>query len=84
MTCDLEPATPGRLFRVGKGPDPWAFLDWAQAGEDGTFGNRWDDPKSSYRVLYACSQRVGALIETLLVAEQGFRCCLRRRGAVPR
>lgn len=65
MTCDLEPATPGPVFRVGKGPDPWAYPDWAQVGEDGTFGNRWDDPKSSYRVLYACSQRLGALIETL-------------------
>lgn len=65
MTCELEPTTPGRVFRVGKAPDPWAYPDWAQAGEDGTFGNRWDDPKSSYRVLYACSQRLGALIETL-------------------
>jgi len=65
VSCDLKPATPGRLFRVGKGPDPWAYPDWSQAGGDGTFGNRWDDPKSSYRVLYACSQRLGALIETL-------------------
>jgi len=65
VTCDLEPASPGRVFRVGKGPDPWAYPDWAKAGDDGTFGNRWDDPESSYRVLYACSQRLGALIETL-------------------
>jgi hypothetical protein len=65
VTCDLEPATADRVFRVCKGPDPWAYPDWAQAGEDGTFGNRWDDPKSAYRVLYACSQRLGALIETL-------------------
>lgn len=41
MSCDLEPATPGRVFRVGKGPDPWAYPDWAQAGEGGTFGNCW-------------------------------------------
>jgi hypothetical protein len=32
---------------------------------DGTFGNRYDDPDGSYRVLYACSQRVGAFLETL-------------------
>jgi hypothetical protein len=65
VTCDLQPAEPGRVFRVGKTPDPWAYPNWAQAGEDGTFGNRWDDPKSSYRMLYACTQRLGALIETL-------------------
>lgn len=53
------------MFRVGKTPDPWTYPNWAQAGEDGTFGNRWDDPKSSYRMLNACSQRLGALIETL-------------------
>jgi hypothetical protein len=34
-------------------------------GPDGTFGNRWDDPAGIYRVLYACSQRVGAFVETL-------------------
>jgi len=32
---------------------------------DGTFGNRYDDPQASYRVLYASSQRVGAFVETL-------------------
>ena len=35
------------------------------AGEDGTFGNRYDDPAGEYRVLYAASQRVGAFLETL-------------------
>ena len=65
MSCDLEPATPGRVFRLGRRPDPWAYPDWASAGEDGTFGNRFDDPKSSYRVLYASSQRLGAFVEVL-------------------
>jgi hypothetical protein len=65
VSCDLEPASPGRVFRIGRQPDPWAYPDWAEAGEDGTFGNRWDDPESSYRVLYACSQRLGAFVETL-------------------
>jgi hypothetical protein len=46
-------------------PDPWAWPDWAYAGEDGTFGNRYDDPLSEYRVLYASSQRLGTLVETL-------------------
>jgi hypothetical protein len=65
VSCDLKPASPGRVFRIGRRPDPWAYPDWADAGDDGTFGNRWDDPESSYRVLYACSQRLGAFVETL-------------------
>jgi hypothetical protein len=65
VTCDLESASPRRVFRIGRRPNPWAYQDWAEAGEDGTFGNRWDDPESSYRVLYASSQRLGAFVETL-------------------
>jgi hypothetical protein len=55
----------GPVYRVGRRPDAWAWPPWAYAAPDGTFGNRWDDPDGSYRVLYACSQRVGAFIETL-------------------
>lgn len=65
MSCHLEAVTPGRVYRVARHPDPWAFPDWASAGEDGTFGNRFDDPQSSYRVVYACSQRLGAFVEAL-------------------
>jgi hypothetical protein len=66
MSCDLESVTPdGELYRLGRMPDPWAWPDWAYAGEDGTFGNRYDDPLSEYRALYASSQRLGTLIETL-------------------
>lgn len=65
MSCDLEPATPGRVYRLGRRPDPWAYPNWAFAGEDGTFGNRFDDPDSSYRVLYASSQRLGTFVEVL-------------------
>jgi RES domain len=53
------------LYRVGRRPNTWAWPDWAYAGPDGTFDNRWDDPSGSFRVLYACSQRVGAFVETL-------------------
>jgi len=38
--------------------------DWASAGPDGTFGNRFDDPDATYRVLYASSQRLGCFLET--------------------
>jgi hypothetical protein len=79
MSCDLEVARPdGPLFRLGRLPDAWAWPDWAYAGEDGTFGNRFDDPVGEYRVLYASTQRLGAFLETLarfrpdpaIVAEQ--------------
>ncbi len=55
----------GPIYRLGRDPDPWAWPDWSYAGPDGTFGNRWDDPYGSYRVLYASSQRVGTFVETL-------------------
>lgn len=66
MTAPLTAARPkGLLYRVGRAPDPWAWPPWAYAGEDGTFGNRFDDPAGEYRVLYASSQRVGPFLETL-------------------
>jgi hypothetical protein len=66
MSGDLASVEPdGPLYRVGRQPDPWAWPDWASAGPDGTFGNRYDDPKASYRVLYASSQQIGTFLETL-------------------
>lgn len=63
---NLESKRPaGPLFRVGRDRDAWAIPDWAYAKEDGTFGNRFDDPMGVYRVLYASSQRLGCFIETL-------------------
>ena len=61
--ASVEPDGP--LYRLGRYPDPWAWPDWSYAAPDGTFGNRYDDPQASYRVLYASSQRVGAFLETL-------------------
>jgi len=66
MTCDLEAAGPAEpLHRVGRRPNAWAWPDWAYAGPDGSFGNRYDDPRAEYRVLYACSDRRGAFAEVL-------------------
>jgi hypothetical protein len=66
MIPSLAVARPGGfLYRLGRDPDAWAWPRWEYAGEDGTFGNRYDDPRGEYRVLYACSQRIGAFIETL-------------------
>lgn len=56
---------PATMYRVGRSPDPWAWPDWTYAHEDGTFGNRFDDPLGEYRVLYASERRVGAFAETL-------------------
>ena len=64
MTLALARAA-GAIFRVGRRPDAWAWPDWTYAHDDGTFGNRFDDPLSEYRVLYASSQRCGAFAETL-------------------
>lgn len=66
MTPPLATAAPANpIHRIGRVPDPWAWSDWAYAGEDGTFGNRWDDPAGEYRVLYASSEPLGAYLETL-------------------
>ena len=56
---------PGVIYRLAKKPDPWVPPGWADAGSDGTFGNRFDDPDATYRVLYASSQRLGSFLETL-------------------
>jgi hypothetical protein len=55
----------GLLYRLARPPDPWAWSDWSYAGPDGTFGNRWDDPLGSYRILYASTRRAGAFVEML-------------------
>lgn len=61
--ASVEPDGP--LYRLGRYPDPWAWPDWSYSAPDGTFGNRYDDPDGSYRVLYASSERAGAFVETL-------------------
>lgn len=62
----LETRIPPRpIYRIGRLPDAWQPPDWSQASPDGTFGNRFDDPKSFYRVLYASSKPVACFIETL-------------------
>ena len=63
---DLEGTRPvGRVTRIGRLPDPWAWPPWEAQHSDNTFGNRWDDPEGVYRVVYACSQLEGAYVEVL-------------------
>ena len=46
MTPPLAIARPEDwIYRVKRGPDPWAWPDWNYAHEDGTFGSRFDDPR---------------------------------------
>ena len=62
----MKPATlPNSVHRIGRRPEPFAWPDWAYAGVDGTFSNRFDDPLGTYRVLYAATERHGAYVETL-------------------
>ena len=56
---------PGLLYRVARRPHPWTSPDWSAVAPDGTFGNRFDDPESTYRVLYASSRPLGCFLETL-------------------
>lgn len=53
------------VHRIGRAPDPWAWPDWSYATDEGTFGNRYDDPRGAYRVLYSSTQRRGCFLETL-------------------
>jgi hypothetical protein len=63
---DLPFRTPiGPLYRIARKPEPWAPPDWAYVGDDGTFGNRFDDSEGYFRVLYASSSPLGCFVETL-------------------
>jgi len=61
----LRVESAGLILRIGRRPDQQRPPDWSLAGADGTFGNRFDDPDGTYRVLYASSQRFGGFLETL-------------------
>ena len=66
MTPPLHAAElPEVIYRLGRQPDPWEWPDWTYARDDGTFGNRYDDPAGQYRVLYASTQRQATFRECL-------------------
>lgn len=56
------------VWRVGRRPNPWAWVPW-EAAHEGTFGGRWDDPNGRFRTIYAGSSLLGCLLEVLA----GFR-----------
>lgn len=62
------------IHRIARAPaDPFAMPDWDRVNDDGTFGNRFDDPgkvlgiprEQHYRVIYAATQRQAAFGETM-------------------
>jgi hypothetical protein len=66
LLLDIE-AAPTTLYRVGNEPDPW---DWP--GRSYIGGERWDDPRGEYRVLYASYDRIGALLEVFAKFRPGL------------
>jgi hypothetical protein len=36
----MAAVNPGAVWRVGHGPDPWAWTPWEYAGDDGRFHGR--------------------------------------------
>jgi len=61
------------VYRLARGVNPFAPPDWEYAREDGTFGNRFDDPTASkgnppekrFRAIYCATQRLATFGETL-------------------
>lgn len=41
------------IWRVGRAPDPWAWIDPRYAGNA-----RWDDPDVAFRTTYQISSRI--------------------------
>jgi hypothetical protein len=56
---------PGRVWRVGWEPDPWAWSDWKYASDEGRFDGRWDDEASTFRTVYAGSSLFACYLEIL-------------------
>lgn len=48
------------VWRVGRAPDPWAWIDRDYAGNA-----RWDDPFVSFRTTYAADSLFGCFVELL-------------------
>lgn len=68
------PPPPDGMYRLAGGPaGPFTSPDWDRALEDGTFGNRFDDPteeegrspEERFRVIYCATQRIATFGETV-------------------
>ncbi|MDR7184578.1 hypothetical protein J2X85_001601 [Microbacterium trichothecenolyticum] len=59
---------PGQVWRVGYEPDPWEWVDWQYAFDNGRFNGRWDDQEASFRTLYTAELLLGCFLELLASA----------------
>lgn len=48
------------VWRVGRAPDPWAWIDYRYAG-----GQRWDDSGNEFRTIYAADSLYACFVEIL-------------------
>lgn len=51
------------VWRVGRAPDPWAWVDRSYAGR-----NRWDDANGVFRTIYAGDSLYACFVELLAYA----------------
>ena len=56
---------PGRVWRVARRPNPWAWVPWEYAGDNGRFDGRFDDPAGGFRTTYAGAELLACLLEAL-------------------
>lgn len=56
---------PGQVYRVGRRPSPWTWTPWQYASDTGRFSGRWDDPRGSFRSVYAGADLLACLLEVL-------------------
>lgn len=56
-------ADEARVWRVGRAPDPWAWVDRQYAGR-----NRWDDFEGVFRTIYAGDSLYACFVEVLAYA----------------
>lgn len=65
---DVIDAADTNIYRVGRAPDPWAWIDPQYAGKA-----RWDDPDVVFRTIYAADSLFGAFVELLAYARPDRR-----------
>jgi hypothetical protein len=65
MTGLATSSAPGRVWRVGRRPNPWAWTDWRYANDEGRFNGRWDDQLAEFRTLYVGETLLACLLEVL-------------------
>lgn len=74
----IGPPPGGLVHRVGRGDDAFAPPPWESVFEDGTFHNRYDDPRADrgvpkeerFRVVYCATRAAGAYGETIATYRQ--------------